>query len=269
MGLSVYVLYRDKAVDTNLDSNDTITEHVISNDINAKPMVGTEIVTKYVVSNDTPVKHLVKNDSLSENVVGNDILASDNIVIKSCAYPEEQDQKRWSVLKSVISSFSSLSAPYLLSDGSLLHLYRNCSVGLSDLDFSLDQAWWEDNKEELKEELSIAGFKLTAVFGNMNMFGYEESWQKNGVKVDIFGSNMEGNSRVTGFWVQGKNYPCTMPMERTVMYQWRGEVEVRIPFPVEDALIAMYGRNYPHPVGQWQWDIYPFLTGYCSYQYIA
>ena len=164
--------------------------------------------------------------------------------------------------------FSNVSAPYLLSDGSLLQLYRNCSVGLSDLDFSLDQAWWKENKQELEKELVTAGFKLAAIFGNMNMFGYEEAWEKNGVKVDIFSSIMKGNIRVTGFWVQGKLYACSMPMESVVMYKCMGMVEVRVPFPVEDALLSMYGRNYPYPLGSWHWDVYPFLTGYCGYEYI-
>ena len=170
---------------------------------------------------------------------------------------------RWKVLLSVTSIFSSMTAPYLLAEGSLLHLYRNCSVGQSDLDFSLEQKWWIINKEELEEKLVMEGFIQTAVFGSIAMFGYEEAWVRNRVKVYIFGNKLENKSSVTGFWVRGKLYHCTIPVEKIVMYWWRNFVQVRIPFPVEDAVIAMYGRNYPYPVDNWQWDVYPFLTGYC------
>ena len=81
---------------------------------------------------------------------------------------------------SVTSIFSSMAAPYLLAEGSLLHLFRNCNVGRSDLDFSLEQKWWEKNKKNLEEKLVMEGFKKKAVFGSMTMFGYEEAWQKHG-----------------------------------------------------------------------------------------
>jgi hypothetical protein len=169
-------------------------------------------------------------------------------------------------MQSMIKLFNSLSAPYLLSEGSLLHLYRNCSVGNSDLDFSLEHSWWMENKEKLDNDLANAGFNRTAVFGNIDMFGYEEAWEKNDIKVDIFSSIMEENTHKIGFWVQGKLYTCSIPLQMVGLYNWRGSVTVRIPLPVEDAVIAMYGRNYEHPVEGWQWDLYPFLTGYCSYK---
>ena len=43
-------------------------------------------------------------------------------------------------------------------------------------------------------------------------------------------------------------------------------MRVFLPFPVEPALIRMYGPDYRHPVQQWRWALDPFLTGYCQYQ---
>ena len=43
-------------------------------------------------------------------------------------------------------------------------------------------------------------------------------------------------------------------------------MRVHLPYPVEPALIKMYGVNYSHPVEQWRWDRDPFLLGYCHYQ---
>ena len=175
---------------------------------------------------------------------------------------------RWSVIQTVLEVFTELSAPYLLSEGSLLHLYRNCSVGLSDIDFSLGHQWWKTNKDYLNKKLLAARFNQTAVFGSIESFGYEEAWEKDGIKVDIFSSVRKDNVHVIGFWVKGRLYPCSMPVQRVVVYRWRGARGVRIPYPVKDAVLAMYGRNYKYPMDGWQWDIYPFLTGYCSYQYL-
>ena len=191
-----------------------------------------------------------------------------DIVIESCTNPPEQDQARWTVIVIVIEILNQLSAPYLLSDGSLLHLYRNCSVGLSDIDFSLDLGWWKENKGKLDEKLEDAGFTQTAVFGDIGHFGYTEAWGMYGIKVDILSSIMEGNIRVLGLWVQGRLFPCHMPVRWVSTYLWRGSVRVRIPVPVEDTMIATYGRNYDYPVVGWQWDVSPFLTGYCSYKNI-
>ena len=48
-------------------------------------------------------------------------------------------------MKDIISVFTQLSVPYFLSEGSLLHLYRNCSLGGSDLDFVVQLHWWNKN----------------------------------------------------------------------------------------------------------------------------
>ena len=171
-------------------------------------------------------------------------------------------------MQSVIEVLTSLSAPYLLSEGSLLHLYRNCDVGLSDLDISLDQGWWETNWKKVEKLLKDAGFGRTLVFGSFGSFGYEESWEKDGIKVDIFGSVTKDKIRVIGFWVGENLYACSMPLQKEVVYRWRDTLDVRIPLPLEEALIAMYGRNYKYPMNDWVWQVHPFLTGYCSYQRI-
>ena len=64
---------------------------------------------------------------------------------------------------SVTSIFSSMGAPYLLAEGSLLHLFRNCNVGLSDLDFSLEQKGWKKNKKDLEEKLIMKGFACKSI----------------------------------------------------------------------------------------------------------
>ena len=73
---------------------------------------------------------------------------------------------------------------------SLLHLYRDCSLGDSDLDLSLDLAWWtSDNSNLLKEALTGAGFTRLHTFGHLGETGYEESYTKSEVKVILSASN--------------------------------------------------------------------------------
>ena len=70
-------------------------------------------------------------------------------------------------MKSLLEVMNGLSAPYLLSEGSLLQLYRNCSVGTSDIDIGLSHQWWIKHQEELRTGLENKGFTNTVVFGNM------------------------------------------------------------------------------------------------------
>ena len=77
---------------------------------------------------------------------------------------------------------------------------------------------------------------------------------------------MVGNNHKVAVWIKGKKYPCTFPLERVGMVEWRGLLNVRVPDPMEDSLIAMYGKNWEHPDGGWRWDVDPFLTSFCTYK---
>ena len=85
---------------------------------------------------------------------------------------------------SVVRVLSRLGAPYYLSEGSLLYLYRDCGLGQSDLDLVLDLAWWNSNNSQaLQAALAAQGFTRTLVFGVLEKVGYEESYTKHDIKV--------------------------------------------------------------------------------------
>ena len=69
----------------------------------------------------------------------------------------------------------------------ILFSLRNCSLGSSDIDFSLLQDWWSkaENKMALETKLNGTGFKKETVFGNITSIGYEEAWVKNNIKVSL------------------------------------------------------------------------------------
>ena len=52
-------------------------------------------------------------------------------------------------MKALVKIFSQLSVEFIISEGSLLHLYRNCSLGTSDIDFLIPLSWWDSNNSHL------------------------------------------------------------------------------------------------------------------------
>ena len=86
-------------------------------------------------------------------------------------------------MKDLAEISASLSVVLIISEGSLLQLYRNCSLGESDMDFLLPVFWWNTtNSLKLKAALEAANFQNTLVLGQLGRVGYEESWTRNGIK---------------------------------------------------------------------------------------
>ena len=89
-------------------------------------------------------------------------------------------------MKDFVGVLSRLGAPYYLSEGSLLYLYRDCGLGQSDLDLVLDLAWWnKTNSQALQMALAAKGFSRPRVMGKLEEVGYEESHSKDDIKVSI------------------------------------------------------------------------------------
>ena len=86
----------------------------------------------------------------------------------------------------VLSSISTGSHNQVLQ-GIQQILFRNCSLGNSDIDVSVDSNWWRSasHKSQLKSSLKKSGWKLLISFGRAN-FGYEESYLMKDIKVDLF-----------------------------------------------------------------------------------
>ena len=90
------------------------------------------------------------------------------------------------MLREVVEVLRGLSAPYYLSAGSLLYLYRDCGLGQADMDLDVDLSWWNKNNSlALQETLAAQGFTRILVLGQLEEVGYEESYTKNDIKVII------------------------------------------------------------------------------------
>ena len=65
---------------------------------------------------------------------------------------------------------------------------RDCDLGSSDIDLSIDLQWWKNknNSQLLTHALQQNGFIRTGMFDKNGFdFGYEECWWKNDIKVEI------------------------------------------------------------------------------------
>ena len=174
---------------------------------------------------------------------------------------------RWALIKDFLDVFKSLSAPYLLSEGSLLQFHRNFSTGNADVDFTLEYWWWMegDNRDTLKTMLEDKEFKRNITFGTFGEPGYEEAWRRDDIKVDLFSSIVANGTHTIAMWVGDNKYFCDYPMEAAEEVMWWEGRRVRIPVPTEKAVEHMYSANWRHPFTSWRWELDPFLTGYCRY----
>ena len=86
-------------------------------------------------------------------------------------------------MKDLAEISSRLAVELIISEGSLLYLYRNCSLGESDLDFLLPLSWWDTaNSQKLTAALEEANFEKAGTYGQLEHVGYEEAWLRDGVK---------------------------------------------------------------------------------------
>ena len=170
-------------------------------------------------------------------------------------------------IQDIISLFNVLSTPYMLTDGSLLNLFRHCGTGFSDIDFTIQLNWWRNNSANLRREFRKRGFKQEETFGDLRKkWGYAESWKKFGIKVDLYGNIFENGLSVVPLWIGKHVFPCAMKVQNIVHYQWLDNVIVKGPYPIRDALESVYGRNYLLPLRSWSWDRDSFVTGYCTFE---
>ena len=129
---------------------------------------------------------------------------------------------RWALIKDFLDIFKSLSAPDLLSEGSLLQFHRNFSTGDADVDFTLEYWWWMegDNRETLKAMLEDKEFKRNITFGTFGEPGYEEAWRRDDIKVDLFSSIVANGTHTIAMWVGDNKYFCDYPMEAAEEVMW-------------------------------------------------
>lgn len=165
----------------------------------------------------------------------------------------------WDTFTNIVTILNQMNAPYNLHGGSLLSWYRDCSLGASDIDFTIDLKWFAKHNAKLKNELLNQGWKQKHVFGTFGKAGYEEAWVKHGIKVDLFSQTLLNGKYTNGLTVHGITYPCVIEKNGTEVTQW-GNLSMKVPIPIEGALKSLY-NDWKTPVKNYAWDIHPFKKG--------
>lgn len=165
----------------------------------------------------------------------------------------------WDTFTNILTILNQMNAPYNLHGGTLLSWYRDCSLGASDIDFTVDLSWFAKHNAKLKNKLLNQGWKQKHVFGTFGKAGYEEAWVKNRIKVDLFSQTLLNGKYTNGLTVDGKTYPCVIEKYGTEVAKW-GDLSMKVPIPIEGALKSLY-NDWKTPVKNYAWDIHPFKEG--------
>ena len=165
----------------------------------------------------------------------------------------------WDTFTNILTILNQMNAPYNLHGGTLLSWYRDCSLGASDIDFTVDLSWFAKHNAKLKNKLLKQGWKQKHVFGTFGKAGYEEAWEKNRIKVDLFSQTLLNGKYTNGLTVDGKTYPCVIEKYGTEVAKW-GDLSMKVPIPIEGALKSLY-NDWKTPVKNYAWHINPFKKG--------
>ena len=173
-----------------------------------------------------------------------------------------------SVLNDFTSCLDSHNIPYTLAFGTLLGAIRE--HGFIKHDFDIDLTMWKDERpDNLTDILSQAGFILAHVFYvEEGKFGYEETYTKNGVNIDIFyfyppidtypyccdfvgfqGAPTHAASMKKYGRVQARRIELPMSRER-MLVNFEG-LTLPVPVNAHELLAFRYGEDYMIPNPQW------------------
>lgn len=189
-----------------------------------------------------------------------------------CPLPTNPNNSpRWRNFVDTIAALEEVQAPYQLHAGTLLNFIRDCDLR-SDLDFALPGSWQAEHEDSLVFAMATRGFVWEREFGNLDDFAYEQSFLRDGIRVDIFGidnNNKDGTHFDWGIWsgVTGV-HRCSVPrtsISKPGQYSWGPVNNIRIPIPFDGALQSLYGMEWrlPYP-GKWHYLKSAIEIGSCN-----
>lgn len=188
-----------------------------------------------------------------------------------CNQTEQMDVK-WTVFSVAVEALNRLGAPYNLHQGTLLNYYRDCALNDRDVDIAIRMDWWQLHYNELNQTLQRLGFVDAypgkKLFGEIDTLGFEESWIRNGTRVDFFSKvEMVGKYKAGLSILEGGTWTvhnCYTHRQGYTSTEWNG-LKVRVPVPVVEAVEANYGADWAKPFpGSWRWAVEPFIVGDCE-----
>ena len=180
----------------------------------------------------------------------------------------------WKAMRDFALVMNKLKAPAFIHGGTLLGLVRYCTTFGDDVDFALPAKWYQHNYDKISAELKKSGFRFKWYFpGAKRSFpkpsirkieGFETSWIKYNIKVDLFGAVVKNDQYITGLWTPSTKFnKCYTNFNGNFKpFTWHG-VPVKVPVPFDTVLKSLYGAKYMKKV-RWRWNIEPFTIGSCK-----
>lgn len=136
--------------------------------------------------------------------------------------------------------------------GTLLHLYRNCTLlpDTNDIDFAIPL----EEMVAVRGLLQTQGYDLHEI-GRETEVGYEVSVSDGkGTKYDFFSINDIKDTPWTPQWVKGELRMCPMKhFDSSALLLVERHV-FRVPLNIEDQLVALYGENWRNPIPSKNWN---------------
>ena len=172
-------------------------------------------------------------------------------------------------------AMNKLKAPAFIHGGTLLGLVRECTTFGDDVDFALPAKWYQANYDKISAELKRSGFRFKWYFPGAKRSpptpsvrkteGFETSWIKYNIKVDLFGATVHNDQYIFGLWTpKSKFNKCYINFNGNFKsFTWHG-VPVKVPVPFDTVLKSLYGKKYMIPAKQWRWNVEPFTIGSCK-----
>lgn len=155
-------------------------------------------------------------------------------------------------LKDTIEVLDNLKIKWWLEAGTCLGAFREKNFIAHDTDIDFGVFGFE-NKDDLIIEMVKRGFDFHYIYGSKSN-GYELSFIRNGIKVDIFYFYKSKDISYTSIW-KGKeqiilDFPSSF-FENLFDYEFLG-LDVKLPNPPEKYLTLRYG-NWQEVVKNWDW----------------
>ena len=141
---------------------------------------------------------------------------------------------------------------YWAANGTLLGIHRDDSLISHDTDIDLQVSHGEITYN-LVMDILVRGFKLIHMFGTYEN-GFELSFTKYGVKIDLFSSyDIPGNKVKFSLWRKGRKADYTYSKFKLVKKLWKG-ITVYVPDNIEKVLEEEYGVGWNRTDNGKRWD---------------
>ncbi|XP_076451230.1 ribitol-5-phosphate transferase FKTN-like [Babylonia areolata] len=158
------------------------------------------------------------------------------------------------ILNITARTLDRLGLPFWLSAGTLLGWYRQCDVVPYTNDVDIEMRI-QDYTPKMTGALVASGLKRLKQIGKVED-GFQLRFGFGGIFIDIFFCYEEQDHVWWNMFSDSQKYRYVFP-KYSLRWTEFGGLRVRVPYPVEMYLTALYGQEWSKPVRMWNWLMGP------------